>query len=86
MRLIALSILDIPGILSMVGIKLIRDVMFQELLQPFPFLWMQFLAGAGLLVFGIWFIAGFIRYRDKKNRKVVIQVPEQSNEPPSNKG
>ncbi|SDH51776.1 Protein of unknown function [Alteribacillus persepolensis] len=72
MRVIALLVLVIPGFLAVLGIKLMRDMLFQVLHPPFPFLWMQFLSGLLLLVFGIWFISGFVFYRDRKNKKVEI--------------
>ncbi|MDA3131152.1 DUF2627 family protein [Aliibacillus thermotolerans] len=61
----------------MIGIKLMRDTMFQELQAPFPFLWLQFFTGLFLVVFGIWFIAGFVRYRDRKNNKVAFITPKE---------
>ncbi|SFP24026.1 DUF2627 domain-containing protein [Salibacterium halotolerans] len=73
MRIIALLILVIPGFLSVVGIKLMRDTLFQIQHPPFPALWMQFTGGFLLLVFGIWFIAGFVLHRDRKNNKPGIR-------------
>ncbi|RSL32001.1 DUF2627 domain-containing protein [Salibacterium salarium] len=69
MRIIALLILVIPGLLSALGIKLMRDTLFQILQSPFPFLWLQFVAGLFMLIFGIWFISGFVLFRDRKNKK-----------------
>ncbi|SDH35943.1 DUF2627 domain-containing protein [Alteribacillus bidgolensis] len=83
MRLIALLILVIPGIMAALGIKLMRDMLFQILQPPFPFLWLQFLTGLLMLVFGIWFISGFVFYRDRKNKKVGIRY--QSKTGPSSK-
>ncbi|MFD2704329.1 DUF2627 domain-containing protein [Salibacterium lacus] len=73
MRIIALLILVIPGFLSVLGIKLMRDTLFQIQQPPFPFLWLQFTAGALLLVFGIWFISGFVLHRDRKRNKPGIR-------------
>ncbi|MGY4690224.1 DUF2627 domain-containing protein [Salibacterium sp. K-3] len=78
MRIIALLILVFPGFLSVLGIKLMRDTLFQILQPPFPFLWMQFAAGALLLVFGIWFISGFVLHRDRKNNKPGIRRTKKS--------
>ncbi|WP_158735205.1 DUF2627 domain-containing protein [Alteribacillus sp. YIM 98480] len=83
MRLIALLILVIPGIMAALGIKLMRDMLFQILQPPFPFLWLQFLIGLFMLIFGIWFISGFVFYRDRKNKKVSIRY--QSKTDPSSK-
>lgn len=73
MRFIALLILVIPGFLAAWGIKLMRDMLFQILQPPFPFLWLQFITGLLLLIGGIWFIAGFVLYRDRKNKKAGVR-------------
>ncbi|WP_338451684.1 DUF2627 domain-containing protein [Niallia oryzisoli] len=69
-RIVALVILLIPGIIAAIGVKLMRDMVFNILHQPFPFLWLQFLAGILMFLIGIWFIAGFILHRDRKRNKV----------------
>lgn len=69
-RFIALMILVIPGIIAGYGIKLMRDIFFKILHEPFPSLWLQFIAGLILLILGVGFIAGFILHRDRKNNKV----------------
>ncbi|MBN6888807.1 uncharacterized protein DUF2627 [Cytobacillus horneckiae] len=69
-RIIALSILVIPGILAVYGIKLMRDMVFGILQSPFPFLWLQFICGLLFVLIGIGFIAGFILHRDRKRNKV----------------
>lgn len=69
-RIVALVILLIPGIIAAIGVKLMRDMVFSILHQPFPFLWLQFLAGLLMFLIGIWFIAGFILHRDRKRNKV----------------
>ncbi|RKD72949.1 uncharacterized protein DUF2627 [Sinobaca qinghaiensis] len=73
MRFIALLILVIPGFLAAWGIKLMRDMLFQILQPPFPFLWLQFITGLLLLIGGVWFIAGFVLYRDRKNKKAGVK-------------
>ncbi|MFB5661989.1 DUF2627 domain-containing protein [Alteribacillus sp. HJP-4] len=73
MRTIALLILVIPGFFAALGIKLMRDMLFQILQPPFPFLWLQFVTGLLLLIFGIWFISGFVLYRDRKNNKTGVR-------------
>jgi len=69
-RLIALIIMVIPGIFAAYGIKLMRDMLFGILQPPFPFLWMQFLAGLLFFLAGLAFIGGFILHRDRKRNKV----------------
>ncbi|WP_102274633.1 DUF2627 domain-containing protein [Cytobacillus massiliigabonensis] len=69
-RIFALIILLIPGFLAAYGIKLMRDMVFGILQSPFPYLWMQFLAGMLLFLLGLGFVAGFILYRDRKRNKV----------------
>lgn len=69
-RFIALMILVIPGIMAGYGIKLMRDIFFHILHQPFPTLWLQFISGLFLLILGVGFIAGFVLHRDRKNNKV----------------
>ncbi|MDQ0299563.1 putative membrane protein [Salibacterium salarium] len=76
MRIIALFVLVIPGLLSALGIKLMRDTLFQILQNPFPFLWLQFVIGLLLLIFGVWFISGFVLYRDRKNNKPGVRHSE----------
>ncbi|MBA4535756.1 DUF2627 domain-containing protein [Bacillus aquiflavi] len=69
-RLIALIILLIPGMIAAIGIKLMRDMLFGILQAPFPFLWLQFLAGLFMFFIGLGFIGGFILHRDRKQNKV----------------
>lgn len=69
-RMIALIIMLIPGILAAYGIKLMRDMVFGILQNPFPYLWLQFLSGLLFFLIGLGFIAGFILHRDRKKNKV----------------
>ncbi|MDG5788674.1 DUF2627 domain-containing protein [Evansella sp. AB-P1] len=69
-RFIALCILLIPVFIAGYGIKLMRDTLFYQLVWPYEALWLQFFIGAFALVIGVWFIGGFILYRDRKNNKV----------------
>ncbi|WP_181350046.1 DUF2627 family protein [Thalassobacillus sp. CUG 92003] len=66
MRLIALLILVIPGIIAVLGIKLIRDALFGELHDIYFHLIIQGVIGLIFLVGGIGFIGGFILHRDRK--------------------
>ncbi|MCI1590968.1 DUF2627 domain-containing protein [Heyndrickxia oleronia] len=69
-RLFALIIMVIPGIIAAIGIKLMRDMLFGILQAPFPYLWLQFLIGFIFFLGGLGFIAGFVFYRDRKRNKV----------------
>lgn len=66
MRLIALLILVIPGIIAVYGIKLIRDALFGEFHPIFLHIGLQGLAGLLFVIGGIAFIGGFILHRDRK--------------------
>ncbi|MGD6841412.1 DUF2627 domain-containing protein [Bacillus infantis] len=69
-RIAALVILLIPGFIAAIGVKLMRDMVFGILQSPFPYLWLQFLAGLLFFLLGLGFVAGFILYRDRKRNKV----------------
>ncbi|MDQ0156450.1 DUF2627 domain-containing protein [Robertmurraya andreesenii] len=71
-RLFALLILVIPGVIAAYGIKLMRDMVFGITNGPFTssLLWLQFLVGLLLFVVGLGFIGGFILHRDRKKNKV----------------
>lgn len=69
-RLVAFIILLIPGIMAAYGIKLMRDTLFNKLLEPFPALWLQFTFGTAFVVLGIGFFAGFLLNRDRKKGNV----------------
>jgi Protein of unknown function (DUF2627) len=69
-RILALVILLLPGIMAVVGFKLMKDMVFGILYKPIPFLWLQFLIGLAMFIAGLWFIAGFILHRDRKRNKV----------------
>ena len=68
-RNIAIIILLIPGILAAIGIKLMRDTLFDDFYGIFFYSWIQFVFGLLLFIGGILFIGGFIVYRDKKNKR-----------------
>ncbi|MCM3597131.1 DUF2627 domain-containing protein [Metabacillus idriensis] len=69
-RIFALLIMVIPGVLAGYGIKLMRDMLFGILQAPFSNLGLQFTAGLLLFIGGLSFVAGFIFYRDRKRNKV----------------
>ncbi|MRG86522.1 DUF2627 domain-containing protein [Salinibacillus xinjiangensis] len=65
-RLIALLILIIPGIVAAIGIKLMRDALFNEVSAIFNHLVLQFICGLIFFIVGLTFIGGFILHRDRK--------------------
>ncbi|MGG1248127.1 DUF2627 domain-containing protein [Bacillus spizizenii] len=69
-RLLALLILVIPGAISALGIKLMRDMLFGHTIKPFGALWLQGLSGFIFFVFGLYVLAGFILFRDRKRNQV----------------
>ncbi|GEN45267.1 DUF2627 domain-containing protein [Alkalibacillus haloalkaliphilus] len=70
MRLIALLIMVIPGVLAAYGIILIRDSFFGEAAAIFfNNVLIQLIAGIILIVVGIGFIGGFILHRDRKRNR-----------------
>lgn len=72
-RIIAVSLLVIPGIVSAIGIKLMRDTLFDDLHPLFFNVGIQFGVGLILFIVGIAFITGFIVHRDRKKNLVERQ-------------
>ncbi|KMM37888.1 DUF2627 domain-containing protein [Guptibacillus hwajinpoensis] len=85
MRLIALLIVLIPGIFGVIGIKLMRDVLFGVLNAPFTSLVVQFILGLLFLILGLAFVGGFIFYRDRKRNKVQDRFSTRSAKNGSNR-
>lgn len=69
-RYIAFILVSFPIMLSVFGIKLIRDFFFMTLNQFFPNLITQFSIGLISLIVGMILISKFIFFRDKKRNKV----------------
>nr|WGD65853.1 DUF2627 domain-containing protein [Bacillus subtilis] len=70
-RLLALLILVIPGAISALGIKLMRDTLFDHTIKPFSALWLQGLSGFIFFAIGTLCAGnGFILYRDRKRNQV----------------
>lgn len=67
-RIFAVLLLVIPGIISAYGIKLMRDSLFGELYPIFFYLGIQFFIGVIFFLGGIAFIGGFIVHRDRKRQ------------------
>ncbi|GLF87347.1 MULTISPECIES: DUF2627 domain-containing protein [Bacillus] len=76
-RILALVIILIPGALAALGIKLLRDTVFGIIIEPFPFLWLQGIAGLVFLGVGLYVVAGFILYRDRKRNKVTTRFKQR---------
>lgn len=66
-RMTALLIMLIPGIMSVYGVKLMRDAIFTTF-EINGFSWGMFSLGLLLFLAGITFIGGFIAYRDRKRK------------------
>nr|MDH3177298.1 DUF2627 domain-containing protein [Bacillus pumilus] len=75
-RILALVIILIPGALAALGIKLLRDTVFGIIIAPFPFLWLQGIAGLVFLGGGL-YVVGFILYRDRKRNKVTTRFKQR---------
>ena len=76
-RIIAFLLLLFPGLLTALGIKWMRDMIFGRLSPMLPALWVQFLLGLILFIGGLSFIAGFIFHRDHKRNKVQDRFKEK---------
>lgn len=78
-RFAAFIVILIPIILTAGGIKLMRDTIFSRLINPFPFLWLQFIVGVVFFLIGFLFLAGFLLNRDRKNGKVSERFMKKPN-------
>lgn len=65
-RFIALLLIVIPIGLAVIGVKIMRDTVFNIVNPPFPWLWLQFVTGLTFFIAGIGFIGGWVVYRDRK--------------------
>lgn len=72
-RIIAVSLLFIPGVIAALGIKLMRDTLFDEFHPIFLHTSLQFMAGLFMCAGGIAFIVGFIVHRDRKRQNLAKQ-------------
>lgn len=68
-RIIAFSLLLIPGIISAYGIKLMRDTLFADYTPIFINNGIQFSIGLVFFLGGIAFIGGFVVHRDRKKQQ-----------------
>jgi len=69
-RLLAVLTLIIPGLISALGIKLMRDALFAEFFPIFYNIGIQFVVGFILFIVGLFFIGGFIVHRDRKRNLI----------------
>jgi uncharacterized membrane protein YqaE (UPF0057 family) len=69
-RIIAVILLFIPGIISAIGIKLMRDALFVDVSAYLGNEGIQFAVGLILFIAGLAFIGGFIYHRDKKRQLI----------------
>jgi hypothetical protein len=67
-RLIAVIVIFIPGIIAAIGIKLMRDTLFNEFHPIFIHSGIQFTVGLLLFIGGLAFLGGFVVYRDRKKQ------------------
>lgn len=74
-RNLAIIILIIPGIIAAIGIKLMRDTLFDDFYPIFFYSWVQFVFGLILFIGGVLFLGGFIIFRDRKNKKKENKMP-----------
>ncbi|GLO66524.1 MULTISPECIES: DUF2627 family protein [Oceanobacillus] len=68
-RLLAIIVIFIPGIIAAIGIKLMRDTLFDDFYAIFFYGSIQFIVGLILFILGVAFLGGFIIYRDRKKQK-----------------
>lgn len=69
-RIIAVIIIFIPGIIGAFGIKLMRDALFADVYSILINEVVQFIVGLIMFIAGLAFIGGFIYHRDKKRQLV----------------
>lgn len=72
-RIVAIAILFIPGILAAFGIKLMRDSIFNEYYTLFFYPSVQFIVGLLFFIGGLAFIGGFVVRRDRNKQKLKQQ-------------
>ena len=68
-RILAIVLMCIPGVLGIYGWTLMRDITFDYFAGK-GFAWLPFLGGLALLLLALYFLGGFIFYRDKKRNKI----------------
>jgi len=69
-RIIAATLLLIPGVIAAFGIKLMRDTLFDDFYPILLTKGIQFIVGLILFVGGIAFLGGYIYHRDRKRQRI----------------
>lgn len=69
-RIIAVIVLFIPGVIGAYGIKLMRDALFSDFYPIFFHIGIQFVVGLIFFLGGLAFIGGFIYNHDKKKQLI----------------
>lgn len=68
-RFIAVVILVVPGIVAAYGFIMLKDAVFESF-GPSMMPWGRFLLGMLLFLTGVFFVGGWIFYRDRKKNYV----------------
>lgn len=77
-RVIAILLIVIPGILATYGFILMKEAFFAQFDPEIGhFLWGKLIFGLLLLVAGIFFLGGWILFRDRKRNYVVPRFKEK---------
>lgn len=77
-RMLAIILLVVPGIIATYGFLLMKDAFFAQFEPEIGhLLWGKMLGGLFLFVAGIFFLGGWILYRDRKRNYVVPRFKEK---------
>ncbi|MEB3103511.1 DUF2627 domain-containing protein [Ferviditalea candida] len=77
-RFIAVVLLVVPGIVAAYGFILMKDAVFESFGPPvMP--WGKFLLGILFFLIGVFFVGGWIFYRDRKRNYVAPRFKEKRN-------
>lgn len=68
-RILAILILCIPGAIGVLGWKWMREAFFNYAAGD-GFSWLLFIGGGILFLFGLFFVGGFLFYRDEKRNNL----------------
>ena len=68
-RLLAVLLLVIPGFIATYGFLLMKNAIFEQF-GPATFGWGKFLLGLVMFALGVFFIGGWIFFRDRKRNYV----------------
>ncbi|WP_028775663.1 DUF2627 family protein [Shimazuella kribbensis] len=78
-RIIAILLMCVPGVISVYGWTLMRDILFSTAAGvKFPIF--TFAIGLILFLLGLAIVGGFIFYRDKKRNKIQPKLLKKSDE------